>query len=178
VLLRCRKYLLLSSNQEFSGKLIRHQPVLLKGNGKIIVGENVEIGVVSSACFHNSYGYIEARKTNSKIVFGDNVKINNNVLVVADQSEIIIEENVIIGINCQIFNSDFHNLHPSQRNSINFKSEAIRIHKNVFLGNNVIILKAVTIGENSIIGAGSVVATSIPANVVAAGNPAKVLKVL
>lgn len=169
---------MLSSNLEFSGKLIRHQPVLLKGEGKIIVGKNVEIGVINSPGFYNTYGYIEARRANSKIVFGENVKINNNVSIIADQSEIIIEENVLIGVNCQIFNSDFHNLHPSQRNSVNFESKAVHIHKNVFLGNNVLILKAVSIGENSIIGAGSVVTSSIPANVVAAGNPAKILKEL
>lgn len=166
---------MLSSNRELTGTIIRHQPALLKGKGTIIVGKNVELGVINSPCFFNTYGYIEARKNNSKIVFGDNVKINNNFSIVADQFDVLIDKDVLIGCNCQIFNSDFHNLDPSQRNSNNFKSKSIHIHKNVFLGNNVIILKGVTIGENSVIGAGSVVSNSIPSNVIAAGNPAKIL---
>ncbi len=55
---------------------------------------------------------------------------------------------------------------------------SIHIQQNVFLGSNVTILKGVTIGRNSIIGNGSVVTKSIPDNVIAAGNPAKVIRTL
>lgn len=56
------------------------------------------------------------------------------------------------------------------------KSGEIIIENNVFIGDNVTILKGVTIGENSVIGSGSIVTKSIPANVIAVGNPAKIVK--
>ena len=55
-------------------------------------------------------------------------------------------------------------------------SEPIRLENNVWIGDGAVVCKGVTIGENSIIGTGSVVTSDIPANTVAAGNPAKVVK--
>jgi maltose O-acetyltransferase len=58
------------------------------------------------------------------------------------------------------------------------KTSKVTIGKNVFIGSNVMILKGVIIGDNSVIGGGSVVVKSIPENVVAAGNPCKVIYML
>lgn len=93
--------------------------------------------------------------------------------VIAAFKEIKIGNHVLCGANTLITDSDWHNDDP--RTS---PPKAVIIHDNVWLGVNSIVLKGVTIGSNSIIGANSVVTTDIPANVVAAGNPCKVIKSL
>ncbi len=82
----------------------------------------------------------------------------------------------MIGVNCAILDNDGHDLAIDKRLTGISKSEEIVIQKNVFIGDNVTILKGVTIGENSIIGNGSIVTKTIPTNVIAVGNPAKIVK--
>jgi acetyltransferase-like isoleucine patch superfamily enzyme len=84
-----------------------------------------------------------------------------------------------------IVDTDFHALDPyveggrmSNNDPKNVAAAPVIVEDNVFVGANSIILKGVTIGENSVIGAGSVVTRSIPANVIAAGNPARMLRQL
>jgi len=74
--------------------------------------------------------------------------------------------------------SDFHDLSPEGRHFGPASAEPVVIEDNVFIGSRAIILKGVTIGRDSVIGAGSVVTRSIPPRTVAAGNPAKVLRPL
>ena len=74
---------------------------------------------------------------------------------------------------------DAHGLTPSERRNSMEKVKPIVIGRNVWIGNNVIILKGTEIGDNSVIGAGSVVTGGkFPSNVVIAGNPARILKEL
>lgn len=91
-------------------------------------------------------------------------------------NSIIIEDNVMIGGDTVIYDSDFHSLNVNKRINADEKDDLInkpvRICKNVFIGAHTIILKGVKIGENSVIGAGSVVFSRVPANQVWAGNPA------
>lgn len=87
--------------------------------------------------------------------------------------EIIIGDNVMCGANTLITDSDWHSNDPRVG-----PPKPVRIGNNVWLGYGAIVLKGVTIGENTIIGAGSVVVKDIPANVIAAGNPCKVIKAL
>jgi acetyltransferase-like isoleucine patch superfamily enzyme len=91
-----------------------------------------------------------------------------------------IGQKVLIGANVTIADTDFHAINPAGRrhnkNHDEIASRPVLIGDNVFIGAGSYILKGVTIGENSIIGANSVVAKSIPANVIAAGNPAKIVK--
>lgn len=76
--------------------------------------------------------------------------------------------------NCYISDSDWHGIYNRTRP---FRcTKPITLKDNVWLGERVIVCKGVTIGENSVIGAGAVVTKDIPANVVAAGNPARVIK--
>ena len=84
--------------------------------------------------------------------------------------EIIIGNNVLCGANSIITDNDWH----SDRSNTLPKSTIIE--DNVWIGVNTTILKGVTIGENSIIGANSLVVKDIPANVIAGGNPCRVLK--
>jgi galactoside O-acetyltransferase len=175
VALRIKKYEMLSDCDRVSGKPIKYHPLLLKGKGKISFGKNVQIGVVSSPDFYSHYTYLEARNESSEIIIGDNVAINN-AFSIECSSKVVIENDVLIGMNCSIIDNDGHNLAIEKRNSGNPEMAQVHIRQNVFLGNNVSILKGVTIGENSIIGNGSVVTKNIPENVIAAGNPAKVIR--
>lgn len=112
---------------------------------------------------------------------GDNVGISQAALVA--HSNLTIGNNVKIGGGTCIYTSDFHSLNPQIRqdpltDKKNKKSSPVRICDNVFIGAHCIILKGVTIGENSIIGAGSVVTKSIPSDQIWAGNPAKFIKLI
>jgi acetyltransferase-like isoleucine patch superfamily enzyme len=90
-------------------------------------------------------------------------------------NKVTIGEHVLIGANTYITDSDWHSFDPRNRNS-NVKSIPVVIEDNVWVGANCIVLKGVTIGQNSIIGAGSIVVKTIPENVIAGGNPAKILR--
>jgi acetyltransferase-like isoleucine patch superfamily enzyme len=95
---------------------------------------------------------------------------------------ITIGNDCLIGTNVLITDSDWHPLDPSKRkeygNVPSVKIQPVKIGNNVFIGANSIILKGTEIGDNSVIGAGSVVSGIIPPNVIAAGNPCKVIKTL
>jgi acetyltransferase-like isoleucine patch superfamily enzyme len=168
-------YKLLSS-AEVHGKPILNQPCLFIGQGKIFVGNNVNIGYYPSPHYFNSYCHIEARNPKSSIEIGDNSRFNNNVTIISHDNQIKIGSGVLVGMNVLIINSDFHPLQIHNRIDKNVISKPIVIGNNVFIGANSIILKGVTIGQNSVIGAGSVVTHNISSNSVVAGNPAKVIK--
>ena len=93
--------------------------------------------------------------------------------VIGCYREITIGNNVMVGANSTITDGDWH---PDDPRSGDLRS--VIIGDNVWLGINVIILKGVTIGDRSVIGAGSIVTKSIPADVIAAGNPCKILRSL
>lgn len=173
---RILKYMFLSNCREVMGKPILNQPVLMNGEGSITFGKNVRLGVKNSPYFYNSYGYIEARNKWSKIRIEDNIWIKNNFVIVSEGEGITIGENTLIGTNCEILDSDFHDLHPSRRLGGTPKTAKVIIGKNVFIGNNVKILKGVYIGDNCVIGNGSVVTHSFPSNLIIGGNPAKDIK--
>jgi len=138
--------------------------------------KNVNLGVRPSPQLYSGYGYIDARKENSTIDIGDNVWINNNFMIASEGKGIEIGKNTLIGLNVEITDSDFHDLHPNRRMGGMPKTAKVVIGKNVFIGSNVKILKGVTIGDNSVIANSSVVIKSIPSNVIAGGYPAKVIK--
>lgn len=104
---------------------------------------------------------------------GNNVGISGATIL--SENNINIEDNVLIGAHSIIIDTDRHNIQPGKR-LISAKSKPIHIRKNVWLGMNCTVLKGVEIGENSVIGANSLVTKSIPSNVIAGGNPCKVIK--
>jgi maltose O-acetyltransferase len=175
VALRIKKYEMMSDCERVTGKPIKYHPLLLKGKGIISFGKNVQIGVIASPNFYSHYTYLEAREECSEIIIGDNVAINN-AFSIECSSKVVVENDVLIGVNCSFIDNDGHDLAIEKRNIGSPKTDPIHIHQNVFLGSNVTILKGVTIGKNSIIGNGSVVTKNIPENVVAAGNPAKFIR--
>ncbi len=172
------KFRLLSTCHNISGKAKMVQPCQLNGYGSIVFGKDVVIGYEPSPFLYSGYGYIEARHQKAKIVIGDNVVINNNIVLISEREGIFIGKNVLIGTQCEIYDSDFHALTSKSRRDGEAVSASVHIGENVFIGSNVKILKGVSIGENSIIGNGSVVTKSIPENVIASGIPAKVMKMI
>lgn len=112
-----------------------------------------------------------------KIEIGDDVGISNSAII--SQHHIIIEDGVMIGGGCKIWDTDFHSLDSKKRKmypDTDVKTERIRIKSGAFIGGNCLILKGVEIGENAIVGAGSTVTKFIPKNEIWAGNPAKFIR--
>ena len=93
---------------------------------------------------------------------------------------IIVGKNTDIGSGCKIIDNDFHPLPYSQRHPIEqfdkVKKRPIKIGEGCFIGANSIILKGSTLGNNVVVGAGSVVCGTFPDNVIITGNPAKIIK--
>lgn len=117
-----------------------------------------------------------------RIVFGNRVTLNPNCHI-GSINEVIIEDDVLVGANTLVTDhmhgricKEELKMTPKRRNL--FSRGPVHIQKNVWIGEGVAILPGVNIGENAIIGANAVVTKDVPANAVAGGNPAKVIKVL
>lgn len=175
---RIWKYQALSTCRRVQGTPLIHQPVLLLGSGQVIIGANVEFGWPRSAAFYSGYSHIEAANPGSVIEFGDGAQINNNAFIKSDGPGIRIRAQALIGSFVEIFDSDFHELDPARRRGGVPRMAPVELGNNVFVGDGARILKGVTVGRDSVIGAGSVVTESIPEGVVAAGNPARVIRTL
>lgn len=110
----------------------------------------------------------------SEILIGNNSGGSGIILLAAKL--IKIGNNVLIGAHTMIIDNDFHHSDPGKRHETeDIPTRPIIIEDNVFIGTNCMILKGITIGQNSVIGANSVVVTSIPTNSIAIGNPCKVV---
>lgn len=96
-------------------------------------------------------------------------------LVALDVAPIAIGDDVMMGPNVQLLTPN-HPIDPDRRRAKLESAQPITIHDNVWLGGGVIVLGGVSIGENSIVGAGAVVTKDVPANVIAVGNPARVVR--
>jgi maltose O-acetyltransferase len=99
----------------------------------------------------------------------------NYGLVALDVASIAIGDDVQIGPNVQLL-TPTHPIDPETRRAKWEAAEPIAIEGNVWLGGGVIVLPGITIGENTVVGAGSIVTKDLPPNVVAAGNPARVVR--
>lgn len=172
------KYRLISGIRIQEGVANCIQPCQINGRGKVVFSKNVTLGVIDSPFLYSGYIYIEARCSDSIVQFGENVIVNNNATFISEGDGIFIGDDTIIGFNFNVFDSDFHSLSPTRRRSGSPLVGKVNIGENVFIGANVTILKGVSVGANSVIASGSVVSKNIPENVIAAGIPAKVIKVI
>lgn len=132
---------------------------------KKIVGETRDSFLIEPS-FWCDYGY--------NIVLGRNFYSNHN-LVILDCAKVVFGDNVFIGPNCSFYTAG-HPLDAAQRNKGLEYARPITVGDNVWFGGNVVVLPGVSIGNNAVIGAGSVVTKNIPENVVAVGNPCRVVR--
>lgn len=106
--------------------------------------------------------------------FGKNVYANFGLTLV-DDTHIYVGDGTMFGPNCVIATAG-HPIDPELRERQLQYNIPVRIGRNCWLGAGVLVMPGVTIGDNTVIGAGSVVTKDIPANVIAVGNPCKVLR--
>lgn len=106
---------------------------------------------------------------------GRNVFINQNCTMY-DLGGIVIGDDVMIGPNVSLITSS-HPVEPSQRRA-HVIAKPIMIGRNVWIAAGVTVIGGITIGENSVVAAGSVVTRDVPANVLVGGNPAKVIRAI
>ncbi len=177
------RYLLAAMRVEYGRNLICNGiPLIRVGRkgGKFSIGNNFRMNN------GKRYNQIGRQQSCYFIVFdkafleiGNNVGISGTAIICSNKIKIC--DNVKIGGNVVIYDTDFHSLDYRARTKTYedrslIKTSPVTIGKNVFIGAHSIILKGVTIGDNSVIGAGSVVSKNIPENEVWGGNPAIFIK--
>lgn len=142
----------------------------------VIIGHNVEI---TSKIYNNSigvgHGSIIKVFPNAFLKIGDNVGMSS--VRISCSHSISVGDNVLIGADTLIFDSDAHPLNKLERNNPSkIKTKPVTIGPNTFIGAKCIILKGTDIGDGAVIGAGSVVSGKVLSNCIYAGNPAKLIK--
>ena len=152
--------------------------VSIVGEGGISIGDNfyMSSGNHVNPISANIQGAFFTDRPEAKIAIGNNVGMSGTRMWVHDC--LTIGDNVKIGGSVLIIDTDSHPIDYEVRRKSNegVKSAPIAIEDDAWIGAHSIILKGVTIGARSIIGAGSVVTKSIPADCIAAGNPCKVIR--
>jgi acetyltransferase-like isoleucine patch superfamily enzyme len=148
-------------------------------------GASIRIGAnctIRTALKSNNIGLynrtvLSANTRGAELVIGNHVGMS--AVTIAAFESIHIGDNCLIGGNVLITDSDWHAIQPEDRlaNALG-RTFPISIGQNVFIGTRAVILKGSNIGDNSVIGAGSVVSGTIPPNVIAAGNPCRVIRTL
>jgi maltose O-acetyltransferase len=176
---RIAKYRVLSTCRRVEGESpIVLQPVLFVGPGRVLLGERVLFGWRGSPLFYTGYCHVEVAEAGAAIEIGDRTEFNNNVFLKSDGAGIRIGADCLFGPYVEILDSDFHDTDPRLRKAGTHRAEAVTVGDNVFVGTGAKILKGAVIGDDSVIGAGAVVTGEIPAGVVAAGNPARIVREL
>jgi maltose O-acetyltransferase len=133
---------------------------------KDLLGHVADDEIIVNQPFYCDYG--------KQIRVGKRFFANFN-LTILDEARVTIGDDCFIGPNVSIYTA-CHSTDPVERNTRREWAEPVTIGDNVWIGGSVTILPGVTIGSNVTIGAGSVVTRDIPDNVVAVGNPCKVIK--
>lgn len=161
-------------------RTIVHGHIGLRVLGKVLIGDNCYISSgndMNPLCAKDN-GYICVEK-GAQLIIGDNCGMSSPRIW--SHKSITIGNHVQIGANCIIMDSDCHSLIYQHRRELALDMQhkmtaPTVIEDDVLIGANSTILKGVTVGARSIIGAGSIVTRSIPSNCIAAGNPCKVIK--
>lgn len=164
-----------------NGWLLHGLPVLQRHRGsKMIIGDHLNLrSTVRSNPLGPTHPVIfSTRRNGSVLTIGEGFGMSGGSIVV-DES-VTIGDYVALGANCLIIDTDFHPLEPYHRREdpSDAATAPIVIEDHVFIGVQSVVLKGVTIGAGSVIGACSVVTRDIPPGVIAAGNPARVIREL
>jgi len=157
-----------SSRVEFGKGVIANTRLRISGPGKVIIGDDVNLWSFAEPVELQTYS------KDAVIRIGNGCRLNGTTI----QARELVE----VGEDCMlasviIMDNDFHHVDPVRRRD---KSEIpcrpVRIGRNVWIAGQAAVLKGVTIGDNSVVGFRAVVTKEVPANVVVAGNSAKVVK--
>jgi acetyltransferase-like isoleucine patch superfamily enzyme len=153
--------------------------VFMKPWGLILYGEQISIGdyttLIATMEKRIRLTSWTANGKSGKVEIGRHCLICPGTRIMS-ATAITIGDDCMMAQNVCITDADWHDLYDRSASIGN--TEAVTIDKNVWIGDSAMICKGVHIGENAVIGAGSVVAKDIPANAIAAGNPASVIKYL
>lgn len=152
-------------------------PVRCDGAGSLILGDTNCFGCPTAPILGKGEILLQPRTPEAVIQIGSHNLFSNSVCMIANE-RITVGDRCQIGDQVTITDCDFHEINPSTRNRSSGPTHPVTLGNNVWLGSRVMVLKGVTIGDNSVIGAMSLVTKSIPANSLAAGTPAKVIRVL
>jgi len=155
--------------------------VRVSSGGKFEIGENFTInnGFVANLIGRQQPCFFIVGPE-GQLEIGNNVGISSSAIVCREK--IVIEDHVLIGGNTAIYDTDFHpvnfmdRLRSPDKYSPLIKNNPVFIKEHAFIGAHTTILKGVTIGERSVIGAGSVVTKNVPPDEIWAGNPARFIK--
>lgn len=159
----------------------------IKGRANLVNLGRCKIGrnfLVRSGFTNNPTGlygseFVLIIEAGAKVIIGNDVGISNSTIYC--RQSITIGNGVLIGTDCKIYDTDFHSIHHADRATRPErlgKCAPVSIGNDVFIGTGTIILKGVTVGDRSVIGAGSLVSSSVPADELWAGNPAKKIRML
>ena len=152
-------------------------PMVLKPWNVKISGRHIRVGdhlhIISDPDRRVAFSTWHFNDHQGRITLGDNVLVCPGCRF-DSASQITIGDNCMFAAGAYITDADWHDIYD--RTEAIGQTRPVTLQQNVWIGDGATVCKGVTIGENSIIGAGSVVASNIPSNVVAAGNPAKVVK--
>ena len=140
--------------------------IISKGNTTLKIGKNTTLRGV----------YLELLDNDSTITIEDDCKIGENCYLSAKEGKkLIIKNSCMLSRNVKIMTSDGHPIYDENNNKINHEKD-ITLEEKIWCSDNVTILKGVNVGKNSVLGINSTVTKNIPANSIAVGNPAKVVK--
>lgn len=151
----CHKY------NQLSPELLEERQELLRE----ILGATGENFLIEQP-FMCDYGY--------NIEIGENFYANHNLMIL-DPIKVTFGDNVFIGPNCSFY-TPIHPLDAKTRNKGLEIAKPIKVGNNVWFGGNVVVMPGVTIGDNAVIGAGSVVTKDVLPNMLAFGNPCKMIR--
>lgn len=152
--------------------------MITHGNGTIVIGDKFKF---NSGTHFNIIGRNQTLSFQvwGKLTIGNRVRMSGTTIIC--KNTISIGDDVMVGGNVVIYDTDFHSLDHTKRNSEpEDRSDAVSapviICRGAFIGAHSTILKGVVIGENAIIGLGSIVTNHVPANEIWAGNPARFIR--
>ena len=159
-------------------KFYVNQCVKMTGEGTVAIGSACTFGYKLGGYHYKGRIELQPRYAHSRIEIGDRVATNNNIFLCCTK-RITIGDDCLIGHDVEFLDSDGHALSPSRRRDYDTGlSEPIVIGKNVWLGNNVQVLRGTEIGDNSVVAAGAVVKGKFGCNVVIGGVPGKVIRTI
>lgn len=147
---------------------------------ELVIGNNVTLCSAPDRYHLAQYGPVKLRcfSPTARIVLGDRAWLNG--AVVASRSRpVVIGAGTIFAGNVVVIDSDHHKLWPPEERmtfTTTDEDRAVAIGENCWLGLNVIVLKGTILGDNVVVGAGSVVAGEFPPNCVIAGSPARIIR--